>query len=146
MTAAVSFDCALGASGEGDVADVARAASCSSEPRRAGTRACGVANVRRHRPCVAAAVRGRCAQDACGEHDVADVTVAACRSSEPRRAGARARGVVNIRCHRAYMTAAVGGRCALGHVVAGVTHVTRCSSKPHRAGTRACCVAIVRRH
>ena len=58
-------------------------------------------------------MRGRRALRACGVRDVANATGVACRSSKPRRAGTRARGLVNVRRHSPGVPAAVRGRRAL---------------------------------
>ena len=103
----------LSACGVSDEVDVTCAARRSNEPRRAGTHACGVSNVRCHRRCAVAAMRVGRALSAYRVSDESNVTGGArgvrahrpnatsitSRSIEPRRAGTRACGAVTVRCY-----------------------------------------------
>ena len=73
-----------------DAANGTGAACWSSKPCRASTRARGVANVHRHRHCMAVAMRGCRTPRACRVSDVTNVTSVARYPSETRRAGTHA--------------------------------------------------------
>ena len=143
--------CFQAARGVLDVPDTTGAARRSSEPHRAVTCACGLANVRCHKRCVSAAVRGRCTPSTCRVSDIAIGANITNYSTESDRAVTHARGVADVRCHRRCVSAAVCGGRALSacgvsgaHVTGGARRVrdvaktaslTSCSNEPRRAGT-----------
>ena len=87
------------AHGVRDEAEATSVTNHSAEPCRASAGARRVGSVRRHRRCVAVAVRGCRALCACRVIDVADAASVTSRSCEPRRAGTSTCGVGSVRRH-----------------------------------------------